>query len=130
MKDAIERLKGVRLVRLGETGMGLWRLPDRYQAAQMEILEALPQLPSPVLSLARISHDREDDKEIRAVGAFRGWGAAADQPRKGDQALESSKPQTCCDQVKFDLHPYPFGFARILKSEARERRAGKRKGGS
>jgi transposase len=53
VKDAIERLKGVRLVRLGEPGMGLWRLPDRYQAAQMEVLEALPKLPSPVLSLGK-----------------------------------------------------------------------------
>ncbi len=53
VKDAIERLKGVRLVRLGEPGMGLWRLPDRYQAAQTEVLEALPKLPSPVLSLGK-----------------------------------------------------------------------------
>ena len=53
VKDAIDRLKGVRLVRLGEPGMGLWRLPDRYQAAQMEVLEALPKLPSPVLSLGK-----------------------------------------------------------------------------
>ena len=52
-------------------------------------------------------------------------------PPDGEKSrLESLKPQTCCDQVKFGLHPYPSGFARILRSEARERRAGKRKGGS
>lgn len=51
--DAIERLKGVRLVRLLEPGMGLWRLPKRYPAAQTQVLEALPKLPSPVLSLVK-----------------------------------------------------------------------------
>lgn len=53
VEDALDRLKGVRLVRLGEPGLGLWRLPDRYQPAQTEVLEALPKLPSPVLSLGK-----------------------------------------------------------------------------
>jgi hypothetical protein len=53
VEDAIKRLEGVRLVRLGEAGMGLWRLPDSYQAAQAEVLEVLPKLPAPVLSLGK-----------------------------------------------------------------------------
>lgn len=53
VEDALDRLKGVRLVRLGEPGWGLWRLPERYQPAQTEVLEALPKLPSPVLSLGK-----------------------------------------------------------------------------
>jgi hypothetical protein len=53
VKDAIERLKGVRLVRLGEPGRGLWRLPEHYQAAQAQVLEALPKLAAPVLSLGK-----------------------------------------------------------------------------
>jgi len=51
--DAVDRLKGVRLVRLGEPGMGLWRLPERYVVAQAEVLAALPKLPAPVLSLGK-----------------------------------------------------------------------------
>jgi hypothetical protein len=53
VEDAVERLKGVRLVRLGEAGLGLWRLADSYPAAQTEVLAALPKLPSPVLSLVK-----------------------------------------------------------------------------
>ena len=44
--------------------------------------------------------------EPRAAGPH----LSATQERKD---LESSKPQTYCDQVKFGLHPYPFRFARI-----------------
>jgi len=55
---------------------------------------------------------------------------AVENRQLSEARLESLKPQTCCDQVKFGLRPYPFRFARILRSEARERRAGKRKGGS
>jgi len=51
--DAMDRLKGVRLVRLGEPGMGLWRLPERHVAAQAEVLAVLPKLPAPVLSLGK-----------------------------------------------------------------------------
>jgi transposase len=53
VEDAIERLRGVRLVRLGQAELGLWRLADRYAAAQAEILAVLPKLPSPLLSLAK-----------------------------------------------------------------------------
>jgi len=49
--DAIARLNGVRLVRLGAPEFGLWRLPDDYVAAQQEILGVLPTLPAPKLSL-------------------------------------------------------------------------------
>lgn len=51
--DAVDRLKGVRLVRLGEAGLGLWRLPERYVAAQSEVLAVLPKLPAPMLSLLK-----------------------------------------------------------------------------
>jgi hypothetical protein len=53
--DAVERLKGVRLVCLGEPGLGLWRLADSYPAAQTEVLAALPKLPAPVLSLGKVN---------------------------------------------------------------------------
>ena len=53
VEDAVERLKGVRLVRLGQAGLGLWRLAERYPVAQTEVLAALPKLPSPVLSLGK-----------------------------------------------------------------------------
>jgi hypothetical protein len=33
--------------------MGLWRLADSYPLAQSQVLEALPKLPVPVLSLAK-----------------------------------------------------------------------------
>jgi len=51
--DAVERLQGVRLVCLGEPGLGLWRLADSYPLAQTQVLEALPKLPAPVLSLGK-----------------------------------------------------------------------------
>lgn len=51
--DAIARLNGVRLVRLGAPEFGLWRLPDDYVAAQQEILGVLPTLPAPKLSLKK-----------------------------------------------------------------------------
>jgi len=50
--DAVERLKGVRLVCLGDAGLGLWRLANSYPAAQTEVLGVLPKLPAPLLSLA------------------------------------------------------------------------------
>lgn len=53
VEDAVERLKGVRLVRLGEATIGLWRLADQYPAAQTEVLAVLPKLPSPMLSLGK-----------------------------------------------------------------------------
>jgi hypothetical protein len=56
--DAVERLKGVRLVCLGEAKLGLWRLADSYPAAQMEVLGALPKLGAPVLSLGKANRRR------------------------------------------------------------------------
>ena len=52
--DALTRLAGVRLIRLGgptPAATDLWRLPDGYQPAQQEILDVLPALPVPKLSL-------------------------------------------------------------------------------
>lgn len=51
--DGLERLKGVRLVRLGNSEMELWRLPTSYPAAQTEVLAALPKLKPPLLSLGK-----------------------------------------------------------------------------
>jgi len=51
--EAVERLQGVRLVCLGEPGLGLWRLADSYPLAQTQVLEVLPKLPAPVLSLGK-----------------------------------------------------------------------------
>src|ERR1019366_2863771 len=56
--DAVERLKGVRLVCLGEPKLGLWRLADSYQAAPMEVLGVLPKLAAPVLSLGKANRRR------------------------------------------------------------------------
>jgi hypothetical protein len=49
--DALARLEGVRLVALGEPALALWRLPDSCRRTQQEILEVLPKLPAPKLSL-------------------------------------------------------------------------------
>jgi hypothetical protein len=49
--DALARLEGVRLIGLGDPALALWRLPDSYRPAQQEILEVLPKLPAPRLSL-------------------------------------------------------------------------------
>jgi len=51
--DAVERLKGVRLVCLGEPELGLSRLADSYPEAQTQVLGVLPKLPAPVLSLGK-----------------------------------------------------------------------------
>jgi hypothetical protein len=56
--DAVERLKGVRLVCLGEAALGLWRLADSYPAAQTEVLGVLPKLAAPVLSLGKANRRR------------------------------------------------------------------------
>ena len=56
--DAVERLKGVRLVCLGDADLGLWRLADRYPAAQAEVLGVLPKLTAPVLSLGKANRRR------------------------------------------------------------------------
>ena len=49
--DAVERLRGVRLVCLGDPAFGLWRLADSYPEAQREVLGVLPKWPAPMLSL-------------------------------------------------------------------------------
>lgn len=51
VEDGLERLKGVRLVRLGE--LNLWRLPSSYPTAQTEVLAVLPKLKAPMLSLGK-----------------------------------------------------------------------------
>ena len=58
VQDGLERLKAVRLVRLGNNEMNLWRLPTSYPAAQTEVLEALPKLKPPMLSLEKANARR------------------------------------------------------------------------
>ena len=53
VEDAMERLAGVRLVCLGDRELDLWRMAESYPVAQTEILEVLPKLPAPVLSLRK-----------------------------------------------------------------------------
>jgi transposase len=53
VEDAVERLGGVRLVGLGPVAHSLWRLPCKFMPAQQEILDCLPSLGSPLLSLAK-----------------------------------------------------------------------------
>jgi Transposase DDE domain len=53
VEDGLERLKAVRLVRLGNSEVELWRLPTSYPRAQSEVLEALPKLRPPMLSLRK-----------------------------------------------------------------------------
>jgi len=56
--DGVERLKGIRLVCLGEAKLGLWRLADSYPAAQTQVLEVLPKIPAPLLSLGKANSNR------------------------------------------------------------------------
>ncbi len=56
--DALERLKGVRLVCLGDAKLRLWRLADSYPAAQTEVLGVLPKLVAPVLYLGKANRRR------------------------------------------------------------------------
>jgi transposase len=58
VEDGLERLQGVRLVRLGQSQIGLWRLPTSYPAAQSEVLAVLPKLKPPLLSLAKANKRR------------------------------------------------------------------------
>src|ERR1043166_176318 len=58
VEDGLERLKAVRLVRLGSDEMQLWRLPTSYPPAQSEVLEALPKLKAPMFSLAKANARR------------------------------------------------------------------------
>ncbi len=58
VEDGLERLKAVRLVRLGDSAMELWRLPTSYPPAQSEVLEALPKFKPPMLSLGKANTRR------------------------------------------------------------------------
>jgi len=58
VEDGLERLQGVRLVRLGQSEIGLWRLPTSYPAAQSEVLAVLPKLKPPLLSLEKANKRR------------------------------------------------------------------------
>jgi len=58
VQDGLERLKAVRLIRLGDSEMNLWRLPTSYPAAQTEVLEVLPKLKAPMLSLGKANARR------------------------------------------------------------------------
>lgn len=50
VKDALERLDGVRLVTLADPTLGLWSLPSRWDKPQQQVLAVLPPLPPPLLS--------------------------------------------------------------------------------
>ena len=56
--EALSRLEGVRLVSLGDPEAKLWRLADSYPQAQTEVLEKLPKLPAPMLSLGKANRNR------------------------------------------------------------------------
>lgn len=58
VEDGLERLRAVRLVRLGNNEVPLWRLPTSYPLAQSEVLEALPKLKPPMLSLRKPNRRR------------------------------------------------------------------------
>lgn len=58
VEDAIGRLEGVKLVSLGTAEQKLWRLADSYPAAQQEVLDKLPKLAAPMLSLGKANKNR------------------------------------------------------------------------
>lgn len=58
VEDAMERLKGVHLVCLGDPQHELWRLADSYPVAQTEVLEVFPKIPAPLLSLRKPNVNR------------------------------------------------------------------------
>jgi hypothetical protein len=57
VEDGLERLKAVRLLRPGNSEVEVWRLPTSYPPAQSEILEALPKLKPPMMSLKNPTGD-------------------------------------------------------------------------
>ena len=61
VEDAMERLKGVNLVCLGDRELGLWRLADSYPEAQREVLDVFPKIPAPLLSLKKPNVNRLDN---------------------------------------------------------------------
>lgn len=56
--DAMDRLRGVNLICLGDPQLGLWRLADSYPAAQTEVLGVFPKLAAPMLSLRKANKNR------------------------------------------------------------------------
>lgn len=56
--DAMDRLRGVNLVCLGDPQLGLWRLADSYPAAQTEVLGVFPKLAAPMLYLKKANKNR------------------------------------------------------------------------
>jgi transposase len=56
--DAMDRLRGVNLVCLGDPQLGLWRLADSYPAAQTEVLGVFPKLAAPMLYLKNANKNR------------------------------------------------------------------------
>ena len=58
VEDALERLRGVNLVCLGDPHWGLWRLADSYPAAQAQVLGVFPKIPAPALSLKKPNLNR------------------------------------------------------------------------
>jgi len=50
-EDALDRLQAVRLVTLADPALGLWRLPTRWPLVVQELLDVLPALTAPRLSL-------------------------------------------------------------------------------
>ena len=61
VEDAMDRLKGVNLVCLGDRELGLWRLADSYPKAQREVLDVFPKIPAPLLSLKKPNINRLDN---------------------------------------------------------------------
>ena len=53
VEDAMERLKAVGLVCLGDPKERLWRLADSYPEAQTEVLQVFPKIAAPLLSLRK-----------------------------------------------------------------------------
>ena len=58
VEDAMERLRGVNLVCLGDRQWGLWRLADSYPTAQTEVLGVFLKIPAPLLSLKKANINR------------------------------------------------------------------------
>ena len=45
--------------RMGDCDMGLWRLPTSYEPARAEVLDALPKLKPPMLSLIKANRNKK-----------------------------------------------------------------------
>ncbi len=58
VEDAMERLKAVCLVCLGDPKEELWHLADSYPEAQTEVLQVFPKIAAPMLSLRKPNVNR------------------------------------------------------------------------